>query len=455
MSRTVAVIGGGWAGLAAAVQATRRGWHVTLYEASRHWGGRARQVKAAQDDATRLPLDNGQHILIGAYTQTLHLMQSLDLPVETLFQAVPLDLRYPDGTGVSTPSWARHWPAPLDTLAAIVTARGWNGRDRLSFLKTAAGWQRAGFACPATTSVQDLCTSMTARVMEDLVEPLCVAALNTPAARASGQVFLKVLQDALLGQGFGSWRSAQLLLPRQHLGALLPEAAIRFLHSRGADIREGQRVRHLSACGDGWQVEAPGGVQTTDAVILACPASEAARLLTDVPDAPEAWRQQAMQLTHEPIATVYVAGTLSKPWPSAHGMVALRNGASAPAQYAFHRSLLLGSVAQPNTAEPDVVELALVASASHLERQALETAALAQARQQLGLEAPRWVQTVVEKRATFACTPGLSRPAQVIRPHLLVAGDYVEGPYPATLEGAVRSGLQAADRLIPASTSVS
>jgi predicted NAD/FAD-dependent oxidoreductase len=292
---------------------------------------------------------------------------------------------------------------------------------------------------------------MTPRVMEDLVEPLCVAALNTPATRASGQVFLKVLQDALLGQGFGSWRSAHLLLPRQHLGALLPEAAIRFLQSRGADIREGQRVRHLSACGDGWQVETPEGIQATDAVILACPAGEAARLLADVPAAPEAWRQQAMQLTHEPIATVYMAGTLSRPWPSPHGMVALRNGPSAPAQYAFHRTQLLGSIGQPDRAETDAVELALVASACHLERQALEAAALAQARHQLGFQTPRWVQTVVEKRATFACTPGLSRPAQWIHPHLLVAGDYVEGPYPATLEGAVRSGLQAADRLIPAS----
>jgi len=50
---------------------------------------------------------------------------------------------------------------------------------------------------------------------------------------------------------------------------------------------------------------------------------------------------------------------------------------------------------------------------------------------------------VVEKHATFACTPGLLRPAQVVAPGLLAAGDYVDGPYPATLEGAVRSGWAA------------
>jgi predicted NAD/FAD-dependent oxidoreductase len=67
---------------------------------------------------------------------------------------------------------------------------------------------------------------------------------------------------------------------------------------------------------------------------------------------------------------------------------------------------------------------------------------LAHARAQLGLDLEA-VQTVVEKRATFACTPGLQRPAPAIAPGLLACGDYVAGPYPATLEGAVRSGAAA------------
>jgi predicted NAD/FAD-dependent oxidoreductase len=73
---------------------------------------------------------------------------------------------------------------------------------------------------------------------------------------------------------------------------------------------------------------------------------------------------------------------------------------------------------------------------------------LAQGQAQLGLEL-ELVQTIVEKRATFACTPGLQRPAALIAPGLLACGDYVAGPYPATLEGAVRSGLHAA-RLLTA-----
>ena len=83
-------------------------------------------------------------------------------------------------------------------------------------------------------------------------------------------------------------------------------------------------------------------------------------------------------------------------------------------------------------------------SASQGEREALQQAVLAQATQQLGLQQLRPLQTVVEKRATFACTPGLQRPPAAVAPGLWAAGDHVDGPYPATLEGAVRSGLTAA-----------
>ena len=88
--------------------------------------------------------------------------------------------------------------------------------------------------------------------------------------------------------------------------------------------------------------------------------------------------------------------------------------------------------------------LARVARASQGHKAELEQHILRQARQQLGLPQLQVVQTIVEKRATFACTPGLLRPGMQIAPGLLACGDYVQGPYPATLEGAVRSGLAAA-----------
>jgi predicted NAD/FAD-dependent oxidoreductase len=117
-------------------------------------------------------------------------------------------------------------------------------------------------------------------------------------------------------------------------------------------------------------------------------------------------------------------------------MVALRDDADHPAQFVFDRGQLDGTRGL----------LAFVVSASDGDKETLERQVLAQARTQLGLElAP--VQTVIEKRATFACTPALQRPSQTVAPGLWACGDYVAGPYPATLEGAIRSGVAAAESI--------
>ncbi|MDP1565331.1 MAG: hydroxysqualene dehydroxylase HpnE [Polaromonas sp.] len=418
----VAVIGAGWAGCAAAVEAVRLGQQVTLYEAARIPGGRARRVDGQWPDGTPLPLDNGQHILIGAYTDTLRLMGELGLDVNTLLQRLPLTLQFPDGSGLAFPAL----PTPLDAFAGILRARGWFWRDKVSLLRAAVTWQLSGFRCRPELSVAQLCDRLTPPVMATLIEPLCVAALNTPADRASGQVFLRVLRDALFSQSGGS----NLLLPRTDLSALLPDAALAWLTRRGADVRLGTRVLALSPTGEGWQVD--GAI--FERVILACPPGEAARLALTTGLPCETWTNQARALQFEAITTVYVSSSGTR---LAQPMLALRAGApegEAPAQFVFDRGQLGGHKGL----------LAFVVSASQGDNAALAQRVLGQARRQLGLAAPQVVQTIVEKRATFACLPGLLRPAAQLAPGLLACGDYVDGPYPATLEGAVRSGLQAA-----------
>jgi len=416
----VAVIGAGWAGLAAAVAACERGHAVTLFEAARVLGGRARTLAVRLEDGGETLLDNGQHILIGAYLETLRLLERIGVRLDDALLRLPLVLRFPDGDGLALPLW----PAPLDAAAGILAARGWGWRDKLSLLRAATGWQRAGFRCAEQASVADLARGLTPRVVAELIEPLCVAALNTPAARSSGTVFLRVLRDALFGRGHGAWGGSNLLLPRQELGRLLPDAAQDWLRRRGAAIVAGHRVQSLASKDAGCQVDG----QAFDAVLLACPAGEAARLAA--PLAPD-WSAQAAALRHEAIATVYVRGgpRLSLP------MLALRSGPEAPAQFVFDRSQL---------GAPAGV-LAFVVSASQGSRDTLEAQVLAQA------HALGWpvtpLKTVVEKRATFACVPGLRRPSLQVAPRVWACGDYVEGPYPATLEGAVRAGLAVAEKL--------
>ena len=263
----------------------------------------------------------------------------------------------------------------------------------------------------------------------ELIEPLCVSALNTPASRSSGSVFLRVLRDSLFRPGHPGTRASNLLLPRVDLGTLFPDAAAAWLAAHNTQVMLGQRVAQLKRQASGWQLLPDAGepTRTFDQVVVACPAPEAARLLAGL--AP-AWAAHAQALQYEAITTVYAHSALRLPAP----MLSLRTHENAPAQFVFDRGQLGGPAGL----------LAFVVSASTGDSATLSTQVVAQAARQLALHHLEIVQTIVEKRATFACTPGLVRPGQTIAQGLLAAGDYVDGPYPATLEGAVRSGLKAA-----------
>jgi hypothetical protein len=271
--------------------------------------------------------------------------------------------------------------------------------------------------------------------MAELIEPLCVSALNTPADQASAQVFLRVMKDAMFGLRGGS----NLLLPLVDLSTLFPDAAARWLSQHGAELRSDQRVHPVLLQGSQWQVAG----ERFDTVLMATSARAAARALeltaVSAPATTAAslrqWISVAAALQFEAIATVYAWGPQAK---LAHPMLALRSqtgnasAGGAPAQFVFDRGQLGGP--------PGL--LAFVVSASQGTREALQAQVLVQARWQLGLSLQA-VQTMVEKHATFACTPALQRPQPQIAPGLLACGDYLAGPYPATLEGAVRSAVAA------------
>jgi predicted NAD/FAD-binding protein len=145
--RRVAVIGGGWAGLAAAVEATRLGHSVTVFEMAAQLGGRARQV-----DFGDAVLDNGQHILIGAYSQTLALMQLVGVDIDTALLRTPLRITYPDGNGLQL----KAGPAILAFASAVLRSPGWRWRDKQALLITATAWAVRGFRCDESLTVAQL-----------------------------------------------------------------------------------------------------------------------------------------------------------------------------------------------------------------------------------------------------------------------------------------------------------
>lgn len=403
----VAVIGGGWAGIAAAVELADTGHDIAVFEMAPQLGGRARSV------AGDPPYDNGQHILIGAYRDSLALMRRLGVDPAQALKRLPLALPYPGEPGLRLPPGP-----PLIAFARGVLAQSnWPLGARLGLLVAAVGWLARGFRCDANLSVAELCAGLPEAVKRDLVEPLCVAALNTPASQASARVFLRVLKDAL----FSGAGSADLLLPRRPLSELLAGPATAWLGDR---LRMGHRVQTIAP---GWRVDG----EAFDAVVLACTSVEAARLTAGI--AP-AWAATAQGLGFEPIVTVYLHSPGSAlPSP----MLALREGPDAPAQFVFDHGALGGA--------PGRFAFVVSGAATWVARGGCAEAVMAQATREL-----RWAtqpvidKVLTEKRATFACTPGLARPPACISPGLWAAGDYIDGPYPATLEGAVRSGQAAA-----------
>ena len=410
----IAIIGGGYAGLAAAVELTAAGRQVEVFEASRVLGGRAR---VAQIDG--FTVDNGQHILVGAYTETLRLMRAVGADPKQLLRRTPLRFEFPGEFRMSAP----RLPAPLHTAFALLLARGLDWREKWAAIRLMQGLQASRFVIePDITVTQWLDRNETpSRQRRLLWEPLCIAALNTPAERASAQVMANVLRDSLAGTRAAS----DMLLPQVDLTALFPEPAAEFVSGHGGSVHPGHRVSSLRRAGGAWLVDDMGPFAQ---IVLAVAPYHLAGLVPEL-------AHQVEHFEWEPIVTSYFSYPdwvrLSQP------MLGVDAGL---AQWLFDRGQLCG--------QDGLIAAVISARGRHLD---LPTAELERGihkeitRLVPDLPSPLSVQTITEKRATFACVPNLRRPpARTHLPGLWLAGDYVAGDYPATLEGAVRSGVAAA-----------
>jgi squalene-associated FAD-dependent desaturase len=397
----IAVIGGGWAGIAAAVELTAAGVETTLFEAGRVLGGRARGVEI---DGRKL--DNGQHILLGAYRDTLALMRRVGADPDELFDRRPLQVIDNTGFRLALP----HLPAPFNVAWGLLTASGVGLGEKLRTALWMDSIKRHGFKLSRETTVAQWLddAGQTGALRRHLWEPLCLAALNTAAERASAQLFANVLRDSL---GSSRREDTDLLLPRVDLGQLLPEPAGHWLLANGAQIRLSTRVSQITEAENGLAID---GEPFSAAIIATAPQHVGAL-----------WPAAATDYAYEPIATVYRNFV-----PKMKSSFPLTNRLGGHCQWVVDRGQGV---------------LACVLS-GHGAWEALDDMALAAAlNEELGLTNPTgWHKVIREKRATFSATPGLHRPdARTSNRRLFLAGDTTWADYPATLEGAVRSGLHA------------
>jgi hydroxysqualene dehydroxylase len=418
----VAVIGAGWAGMAAAATLAGRNIPVTVFEASRSLGGRARRVSV-----DGLDLDNGQHVLIGAYRETLRMMRLVGADPEELLVRLPLELRYADGFHLRAP----RLPYPLNLLAALLGAKGLDVGQAFGALRFMARLKWRGFTIDPDRSVARLLDEhgQSGALRTRLWEPLCVSALDTPAALASARVFAAVLRDGLTG----SRKSSDLLIARTDLGKVFPEPAAGFVQARGGSVELGVTVRRIDRVAGGFRLDE---AQTFAGVVIACGPHHAGRLLVQLPELADALAA-INAFDYEPIVTCYLQYPETVSLPSA--MLGLGGGL---AQWVFDRGKLGGP--------KGLLAAVISASGAHdeLTKEALVSRIDAELRAGLGaLPRPLRSQVITEKRATFSCRPGLRRPEGTTPVSgLFLAGDYVASDYPGTLEAAVRSGVAAGMR---------
>jgi squalene-associated FAD-dependent desaturase len=413
--------------MAAAVTLAKQGIPVTVFESAKQLGGRARGVLQ-----NNTQLDNGQHILLGCYRHTLKLIEQVGGNIEQDFLRLPLQLTLHHCFELKAPKL----PAPLHLLIALLSAKGLSFSERINAARFMLAMRLIKFKLRNDMNALDLLRAnhQSEELIRLMWEPICISALNTPINKASAQVLLNVLRDSLNG----SFADSEMLLPRVDFSALFPNRAAEFVAQHSGKVLTSCGVEAIIPRNNDVELVTTQGSHHFSHVICAASPATSARLFSCI-SALASIAEQINAISYQPIYTVYLQypGHITLP----QAMLGFDRSFT---QWLFDKGRIAGQHGL----------IAAVISAEGL-HQALNHDQLAQKvaleiRDQLGIiEVPLWHQVIAEKRATFSCEVNLSRPANTTPiSNILLAGDFTAGDYPATLEGAVMSGINAANEII-------
>jgi hydroxysqualene dehydroxylase len=425
----IAIIGAGYAGLAAAVTLAANNFPVTLIESAKQLGGRARGVW--HNDTQ---LDNGQHILLGCYHTMLKLIEQVGGNPSLDFQRLPLQLTLHNCFELKAP----RLPAPLHLLFGFMFAKGLSYAARIRAAQFMFYARQIKFTLPQDMSV--LALMQAHHQSEELIrlmwEPICISALNTPISKASAQTLLNVLRDSLNGTRADS----DMLLPRLDFSALFPDRAAKYIIRHGGEVLRSCTVESTIKKDGLFELQTTQGTMQFKQVICASSASSTARLFGKLPEL-EQLTQQIAAIPYQPIYTIYLQYPATVQLP--HPMMGFDRSIS---QWLFDKGQISNQFG--------LIAVVISAEGIHqeLSQEQLAHKVVQELHDQLGIqERPIWHKVIAEKRATFSCEVNLSRPSHTTPiNNLLLAGDFTQGDYPATLEGAVMSGIRCAQAILEA-----
>jgi hydroxysqualene dehydroxylase len=416
----VGIIGGGLAGLSCAVTLLEAGIPIILFESAKHLGGRARRVTFQATD-----LDNGQHILLGAYHETLKMLKKVGVQEEQVFLRMPLNLEIKGEFSFKTLPFLPH---PFHLILGMLCAKGLRFSERLRVVKFLYNLNRIGFKVDQDCPLSDFLTThqQSGNIERFIWNPLCLATMNTPLHLASTQIFLNVLFDGLM-QGKSD---SDLLIPKSDLTSIFSDPMANQIKSQGGHIMLGTSIQSIHEYDT--HITVVDNHQKTHKLthlVVATHLNGAKKLGIRMPRS---------DYPYQPIYTIYIQFPhhvrLTKPMLGLEGL----------GQWVFDHSQIRNL--------PGLLSVVISAEGFHqkLSKEVLAEKMVESMRKRFAIkENPIWTQVIAEKHATLSITPGLKRPNhKTHHPYLYLTGDYTQPRYPCTIEGAIQSGINCAQALL-------
>ncbi len=432
------VIGGGFAGIAAAVELARHGKKTILAEPRAYIGGRARSFV---DRETGEVIDNGQHLLMGCYTHALSLFDVLG--TRHLLAAQPrmrVDFTDPDGTVHAFDT--SHLPGKAGTALGLLRLSGLSAADKFRAVQLALLVEYK-IARPRTESVQDFLVRyhQPQRMISRFWEPIVLATLNAHPKDASARLLVEVLQRAI----FADAKSSQLLFPAAGLSELIAPFPEWLAQHNGSIIHtpvDAIVFDHGSVRG----AITPDGAIEANTIISCIPPRALARLLPPSGDVLPEIAAIAPLISYSPIVSVYLWFDRNFLPGTFYAML------GTTIQWVFNRRLLCDTPKDIRERYPGHVALTVSAADTLATESTQDVVQLCIKELERAFPEARGArllhsQVIKEKQATMRATPEtdlIRPPAQTAVKGFFLAGDWTNTGLPATIEGACQSGVVAA-----------